>query len=356
MAVTTGGPALPASTARRSPPGWPEVASGKAILREGLLRLPTLPLRHGGCLGPAVVAWQLVGPAEAPVVAALGGISAHRVVHDPEEPDRGWWREMVGPGFPLDTERYCVLGIDYFGGSGASSTPTSGQTDFPIIDAHDQAAAILAVCDQLGIDKLHAIAGASYGGMVGLAFAEMTPERVGHLLCISAAHRSNALATGWRSIQRAIVRHSLTLGDRTGGLMLARALAMTTYRTRAELERRFPVAASLESGRAVFDVERYLLSRGEEYVRQYRPEGFLCLSESIDLQSVDAARIRVPVTLVAIAKDQLVTRDDVRELASKLGGPVTLHELKSEYGHDAFLKERDLLAPAFRAALDGVDP
>jgi homoserine O-acetyltransferase len=328
-------------------------AQDGALLCQGLLGLSRLKLHHGGRLERGIVAWRLAGPADAPIVAALGGISAHRAVHDAETPGAGWWRELVGPGRPLDTDRYGVLGIDWLGGSGCSSAPMPGQVDFPAIDARDQAAALLAVCDKLGIERLHAIAGASYGGMVGLALAELAPARVGRLLVIGAAHRSNALATGWRSIQRTIVRHSLALGDRSGGLAIARALAMTSYRTRAELERRFPVDARFDKGRAVFDVEQYLFSRGSDYARSFRPESFLCLSESIDLHHSDPASIRVPVTLAAIVDDQLVTIDDMRELAAQLGGPATLLELRSEYGHDAFLKERELLAPAFKAALEG---
>jgi homoserine O-acetyltransferase len=169
------------------------------------------------------------------------------------------------------------------------------------------------------------------------------------VLAVSAAHRSNALATGWRSIQRAIVRHGLALGDGAGALALARALAMTTYRTRAEFERRFPQGAAPGSSA----VAQYLLARGAAYAGTTRPECFLCLSESIDRHRVDPARIGVPVHLVAIAEDQLVTPDEIRELAARLAGPVHLSELHSGFGHDAFLKERELLAPPFRAALEG---
>jgi homoserine O-acetyltransferase len=328
-------------------------ASVRPSTSQGLLGVARLPLHGGAVLERGVIAWRLVGPAGAPVVAVLGGISAHRVACDLENPGRGWWRELVGPGRPLDTDRYAVLGIDWLGGAGASSAPMPGQADFPAVDARDQAAALLAVCDGLGIARLHAVAGASYGGMVGLSLAEIAPTRVGTVLAISAAHRSHALATGWRSVQRAIVRHSLALGDGPGGLALARALAMTTYRTRAELERRFPVQGTPGSRSQDFAVGQYLLARGAAYAESTRPECFLCLSESIDRFHADPARIRVPVHLVAIAADQLVTLAEIRELADALGGPAVLHELQSEYGHDAFLKETELLAPAFRAALEG---
>ncbi|MBM5811554.1 MAG: homoserine O-succinyltransferase [Gammaproteobacteria bacterium] len=320
-------------------------------VEQGLLQLPLLELHHGGSLADVTIAWRLAGAPRAPVIAALGGISANRLVFDSDVPERGWWRELVGPGLPLDTTRFRVLGLDWLGGSGETTGPRPGQTDFPRIDARDQAAVLLAVGDALGIGRLHACAGASYGGMVGLALAERAPARVGHVLAISAAHRSNPLATGWRAVQRAIVRHALELGDGPGGLRIARALAMTTYRTRAEFNARFPAGALADGGRAEFPVERYLFARGDEFAARHRPEAFLCLSESIDLHAVDPRRIRTPVTLAAVVEDQLVTADDVRELAARLPAPCRLLELHSRYGHDAFLKERTALAPAFAAAL-----
>lgn len=336
---------MPESTALRVPAtARIPVPAARPVVSQGLLGLPRFRFQVDGRVERAAVAWRLVGPPGAPVVAALGGISAGRTVCDLDEPASGWWSQIAGPGLPLDTNRFAVLGIDWLGGTGASTAPAAGQGDFPAIDARDQARALVAVCDRLNVGRLHAVVGASYGGMVGLAFAEIAPERVGTVLAVSAAHRSNALAAGWRGVQRAIVRHALALGDGRGGLVLARALAMTTYRTRDELERRFPNAA---------DVEQYLLARGEAYAEATRPECFLCLSDSIDRHRVDPARVRVPVHLVAIAEDQLVTPAEIRELAAGLAGPAVLHELHSGYGHDAFLKESELFAPAFRAALEG---
>src|SRR5690606_12177651 len=145
--------------------------------------------------------WRLTGPADAPVVAALGGISAGRAVTDVPG-QQGWWRDIIGQGGALDTCRYRVLGMDFIGGSADSTGPRAGQQDFPAIASQDQAAALCAVLDHLGIEQLAGIIGASYGGMVALAFAQRWPKRVAHIVAISAAHRSNALATGWRSVQR----------------------------------------------------------------------------------------------------------------------------------------------------------
>ena len=161
------------------------------------------------------------------------------------------------------------------------------------------------------------------------------------------------MSTAWRSVQRAIVRYALTHGEGERGLVLARALAMATYRSAREFEERFPGEAELKDGRFVFPVEAYLLSRGEAYAAQYSPEAFVCLSESIDLHQVEPANIRVPTSLVAVIEDQLVPLADMRTLKQSLGGPVELVELSSLYGHDTFLKESQALRQVFTRALSG---
>lgn len=321
---------------------------------EGVLELPgRFPLHHGGSLQDVRVAWRVEGPDGAPVVVALGGISAHRRIYSPAGTRDGWWPELSGPGLPLDAARFRLLGFDFLGGSGSTTGPRAGDDGFPPVSSYDQAALLRALCDGLGIGRLHAIVGASYGGMVALAFAERHPDRVDRILVISAAHRTNPLATAWRSVERETVRFGLAHGDGAGGLRLARALAMATYRTREEFEQRFGGAADIAGTRAVFPVERYLLARGDDYAQRYAPGSFMCLSESIDLHRVEPERIAVPTTLVAVAEDQLVTLDEMRELEGRLAGPRCLYEIHSLFGHDAFLKERAQLEGIFDRVLGG---
>ena len=337
-----------APTALRAAPDAPAPA------REGVLEIPgALSLYHGGRLSDARIAWRLVGAAHAPVVCALGGISANRQVCLTEDPRQGWWSEVVGPGGALDTHSFRVLSFDYLGGSGDSTgpqpaVPASART-FPSISSYDQAEALVRLLDHLGVKSLAAIAGGSYGGMVGLAFAERFPERVGHVITIGAADRSHPLATAWRSVQRHIVGFAAACGQPQEGLRLARALAMTTYRSPEELAARFSGAVARHGERFVFPIEEYLFARGSEYAQRYRAESFLCLSESIDLHRVDAARVFVPTTVVAIREDQLVPLADLRALAARLPRG-RLHEISSIYGHDAFLKESQQLRGIFHAA------
>jgi homoserine O-acetyltransferase/O-succinyltransferase len=322
-------------------------------VREGTLQIPgEMSLYHGGKLADVGIAWRLAGPASAPVVCALGGISATRRVCLTDDPRQGWWSQIAGPDRPLDVNQFRILSFDYLGGSGDSTGPESGAS-FPSISSYDQAEALVRVLDHLGIKSLHAIAGGSYGGMVALAFGELHPERVGHLLIIGASDRAHPMATAWRSVQRQIVRFALDCGRPKDGLQLARALAMSTYRSSEEFSARFNGAPVLDSDRFVFPVESYLFSRGGDYASRYRPEAFLCLSESIDLHRVDSSRVFVPTTVVAIREDQLVPLADMRAMVARL--PVArLHELSSIFGHDAFLKETEQLRRIFAVALESV--
>lgn len=319
-----------------------------AEAREGVLRFAQpLALHHGGQLAQPHLAWRLAGPSDAPVVAALGGISAHRRVFDRERPRAGWWCEVAGPGRALDSTRVRVLGIDYLGGSGESSGPSPGER-FPSLSSYDQAEAVRTLLDHLGIARLRAFVGASYGGMVALAFAERHPQRVEQLLVISAADRAHPMATAWRSVQRRTVRFALSQGRAAEGLELARALAMATYRSPEEFAARFGHVPRAVDGQFVFPIEEYLFARGRDYAARYRPESFLCLSESIDLHAVDATRIDAPTTVVAVREDQLVPLGDLRALAARLPR-ARLQELSSPHGHDAFLKEAGALQPIFQS-------
>jgi len=328
------------------------VPAPEMVVREGILDVPgEVSLYHGGRLTGIRVAWRLVGPANAPVVCALGGISANRRVFDSEEPRKGWWPEVVGPGQALDADRFRVLSFDYLGGSAETTGPTSA-SQFPNISTYDQAELLVRLLNNLGLKSLRAIVGGSYGGMVALAFGERYPERVSRLVVIGAADRTHPMATAWRSVQRQILRFAVECGRPKDGLQLARSLAMSTYRSAEEFEARFNGAPTRDGERFTFPVERYLNARGSDFAERHQPESILCLSESIDLHHVDATRIFVPTTIVAIREDQLVPLTDLRGLAARL--PVArLHEISSIYGHDAFLKESDQLRGIFAAALGG---
>jgi homoserine O-acetyltransferase len=322
-------------------------------IHEGILELAgSRRLHHHGELADVRVAWRMTGPEGAPVVCALGGISAHRRVCLTADPRAGWWGDIAGPGKPLDSNHWRILSFDFLGGSGETTGPAAGSTDFPSISTYDQASLLEQLLDALGIDALRAIAGGSYGGMVGLAFAERYPDRIAKLLVIGASDRAHPMSSAWRSTQRRMVRFAIEAGRPALGLELARALAMTTYRSAEEFAARFDGPAELIAGRFEFPVEQYLAARGRDYAAQHCPESFLCLSESIDLHRVDVARIFVPTTVVGIREDRLVLLGDIRAMVARLQQG-RLHEISSVFGHDAFLKETDQLRSIFANVLGG---
>lgn len=342
-------------------------ASSPAHADEGTVPLGARwPLTHGGTLDGAVVAYRLasLGADDArPVVVALGGISAGRhVTSCAIDPTPGWWEPIVGAGRAIDTTRFRVLSLDYLGGSGRTTGPLrpavwrrdgcGARAPFPSIDTRDQARALVAVLDHLGIDRVHAIVGSSYGGMVALALGTQDAARVDRAVVISAAHAAHPMATALRSVQREVVRLGLETGRSRDAVRLARGLAMTTYRTAEEFAERFDGAPSWTACGPRFPVQDYLDAQGARFADTFSPASFLCLSESIDLHRIDPAAQTRPATLVAVESDVLVPVWQMRALRDALGGPVAFHEIASRFGHDAFLKEVDAVSAIVREALE----
>ncbi len=301
------------------------------------------PKYGSGATVAASVHFTWHGAVGAPTVIVQGGISATRdVARDGERP--GWWEEFVRAHGPVDLARVRVLSIDWL-----SAADLGG--DVAGVSSEDQADALAALLDALGIRRAQAFIGASYGAMVGLAFAARHAHRLGRLVAISGAHRAHPLATAVRAIQREIVRAGLRSGVTVPALSLARQLAMTTYRGAEEFAERFDAEPEFRDGRFRFPVEDYLAHAGEKFVARFDADRYLALSESIDLHRIDPAEVRVPALLIAIDSDRLVPVEDFRDLAARLPHPVVLHEIPSRYGHDAFLKEFARIGALIQPAL-----
>lgn len=269
---------------------------------------------------PVQLRFRLHGNAQGPVIVALGGISANRQV-------QCWWRSLYGHGRCLDPDRVRVLGIDWLDHSG---TPETG------ITTTMQAHALAAVLDHLGIERVRALVGASYGAMVGLAFAQHHGHRLDHLVAISGADRARPASMALRHVQREIIRLGHDTGQTARAVALARALAMTTYRPAKLFDQRFDVGQPDE---ALSEVAGYLDHVGRCFSDNFDAGRYQRLSESLDRHRVDSSCIQVPVDLVSVDSDHLVTPREMARLAAELGPTCRLHRLESPYGHDAFLKE-----------------
>jgi homoserine O-acetyltransferase/O-succinyltransferase len=295
--------------------------------------------------------YELVGERDAPVVVVLGGISATCHVASTED-DRtpGWWDDIVGRGRAIDTRAHRVLGADFLdGGRRADGRPRRTVT------THDQAANVARVLDEIGVSRIHSFVGASYGGMVALAFAERYPDRVDGIVAISAPHEAHPMSTALRALQRRIVELGLDTGRTAEALAIARGLAITTYRSTREFGERFDSLPTEQSANhATFPVEVYLRHHGERFAACWSAERFLALSLSGDLHRVAPSAIRTPTTIVAAEGDAIVPGKQLETLAATIGGPCQLIHLPTTRGHDAFLTEPAAVGEIVRNAL--LDP
>jgi homoserine O-acetyltransferase len=310
-----------------------------AVRGEVLLRLA---LRHAGTRA-LTLRYELVGPAQAPVVLLAGGISATRhVAANAVFAERGWAEGLVGAGRTLDPATRRILAFDFVGADGTVDAP---------IDTADQADAAAALLDVLGIARLQAYVGYSYGALVGLQLGALHPRRLARLVAVSGAHRPHPYAAAWRALQRRAVALGQLQCAEAQGLALARQFAMLSYRTLEEFGERFDAPAEVVHGRVRVAAEDYLDAAGAHYVARTPPNAFLRLSESIDLHRVEPSAVAVPTLVVAVEGDRLVPLADLVNLVEGLGTRGSLRVLRSPYGHDAFLKEHDRIDAILASAL-----
>ncbi len=300
-------------------------------------------LENGDGLAVDRIRARLYGRADKPLLIVLGGISASRFIADGPDKSAGWWSPLIGPNAAIDLNRFQVLGLEFAPGNDQDDDDEEdGPT--PRITSFDQAERIKALLAHLGVQRVAAIIGSSYGGMVALAFAQKYPHAIGAQCIISAAHQPFAMGVAWRGIQRRIVRMALQAGQGGEGLKLARQLAMTSYRSAEEFDQRF-TGRLTGTAPERFDVCDYLIACGDKFAATMPARRFLALSESLDLHKAEPESISAPTLLIASRSDQLVPPAQMQDLQSRLGGPATLTIINSLYGHDAFLKETEALAP-----------
>lgn len=301
--------------------------------------------RYGDGTAAVEVRYLWAGAPGAPTVIVQGGISADRdVCASAEHTSPGWWESQVGAGRAIDLDRVRVLAIDWLDADDLGA---------PSVSSEDQADALAALLDALGISRVEAFVGASYGAMVGLAFAARHGARLGRLVALAGAHRPHPYATAQRAVQRGIVKLGIENGCVDEALSLARQLALTTYRSGEEIGRRFAGGAEFQDGRFRLPVEGWLQHHGRRFVVRFDARRYLALSESIDLHDIDPRSVRVPTTLIGFASDRLVPLSDLCALQQRLGAAASLDVVETRYGHDGFLKEHERLAPLLREALPG---
>ncbi|MEM8772915.1 MAG: homoserine O-succinyltransferase [Pseudomonadota bacterium] len=287
-------------------------------------------LESGEFLSKPYLRLRVHGDLRQPALAVAGGISAGRAIADTQT-EKGWWRDVAGSGRSLDPETFCIVSFDFL--------PNDGETARRITTL-DQARALDAALDHLGVERLHAFVGASYGGMAALSFAAAFPSRIQCLVSLCAAEKPHPFGTALRGVQRRIIEFAIESGRAGEGVSLARQLAMASYRSPKEFESRFAADNRLQGETS--EVCDYLTARGSVY--QMNPQRYLTLSHSIDSHWVELDRIAAPTLFIAAQGDQLAPPSDIRRCASAVARARYV-EIASSYGHDAFLKESAAIGP-----------
>jgi len=282
-----------------------------------------------------------------------------------------WWTPLIGPGRALDTRRVGVLCANLLGGRYGSTGPTSVDpatgapfgVAFPVLTARDEARALWALADRLGIGRFALVTGGSLGGMIAQEVALERPDAVGHLLPMAAPAATGAMAIAWNHIQLELIDR---LGDE--GLAFARQLAMTTYRSEDDFDGRFGREREAD-GR--FSISSYLDHQGDKLLGRFDPDTYRVLVGVMDGHDVGRDRGGITaayralassgtaVTGIGIPGDILYGPDQVRALvdhAAAAGVDATYREIRSSKGHDAFLIEWDQLTEIVGDALaDGIE-
>ncbi|NDY84196.1 homoserine O-acetyltransferase [Orrella sp. NBD-18] len=299
----------------------------------------------------------------------VAGISA-------ENPDDiGWWDNMVGPGKPVDTDVFFVIGINNlgscFGSTGpASIRPETGQpwgADFPVLTVEDWVAAQARVADRLGIERFAAVMGGSLGGMQALSWSIILPHRVAHCVVIASTPRLSAQNIAFNEVaRRAIITDPQFHGGHyyahntvpKHGLSVARMVGHITYLSDDDMAEKFgrtqrePAAGGdYHYGYGVeFEVESYLRYQGEKFSRYFDANTYLLITRALDYfdpareTDGDLARALNPAKadylLVSFTTDWRFAPERSREIVRALlqnGQPVTYAEIDAPHGHDAFL-------------------
>jgi len=352
-------------------------------------------MKRGGELHDARIAyetWGTLNDARDNAILILTGLSpdAHAAANDANS-EAGWWEAMLGPGKPIDSNRWFVICVNSLGSCKGSTGPASinPQTtqpyrlDFPHLSVEDGADAAFHVVRGLGIDRLACIIGNSMGGMTALAFLLRHPGTARTHINISGAARALPFSIAIRSLQREAIRldPAWNNGDYDdthypeSGMRMARKLGVITYRSALEWDGRFG-RVRLESDRRgdedpfglEFEVERYLEGHARRFVRNFDPNCYLYLSRSMDWFDLGEtaggdvrnglAQIRLDKALaIGVQTDILFPLQQQQQIAEGLragGADASFVPLASRQGHDAFLVDIDRFGPAVRHFLDGL--
>jgi len=351
----------------------------------------SLSMKKGGVLPSYTLAyetWGELNQERSNAVLILSGLSpsAHAASSE-KDPSPGWWENMIGPGAPIDTNRFHVIALNSLGSCKGSTGPASVnpetgkpyRVDFPDLCVEDIAESAHSLVEHLGIKQLCTMVGPSMGGMSALAYLQKYPKGARHFLTISSSPNSAPFSIAIRSLQRELIVSDLAWNEGNytedqwpvKGMRMARKLGMLSYRSSEEWRTRFGRRKQdyfpTELFGMNYEVESYLEAAARRFVRSFDPCSYLYLSRAMDWFNVADDYSDLPSALaginlktacvIGVETDILFPAYQQKEIADALrsnGIDTSFANLESLMGHDAFLVDHEHFNPHIVAYFDRI--
>ncbi len=338
-----------------------------------------LTLKSGAVLGQYELAYETYGTLNAQrnnavLVCHALNASHHVAGYYADKPEEvGWWDNMIGPGKPLDTSRFFVLGVNNLGGCHGSTGPQSINPrtglpwggDFPLMTVEDWVNAQARLADRLGIECFAAVMGGSLGGMQCLQWSVSYPQRTLHALVIACAPNLSAQNIAFNEVARQAILTDPDFNegnyDAHGvkprrGLRVARMVGHITYLSDDEMANKFGRHLKQEKENynfdADFEIESYLRYQGDKFARYFDANTYLRITKALDYfdpalayggnLALALAPARAAFLVISFSTDWRFAPERSRQIVQALlknNRDVTYAEIDAPHGHDAFLLE-----------------
>ncbi len=336
-----------------------------------------LPLQSGAALADYTLVYETYGTLNADrsnaVLVCHALNASHHVAgsYEGKPKSEGWWNNMVGPGKPLDTDRFFVIGVNNLGSCFGSTgpmhnNPATGKpygASFPVVTVEDWVHAQARLADRLGIQKFAAVMGGSLGGMQALAWSMLYPNRIAHSLVIASTPKLSAQNIAFNDVARQAILTDPDYHDGDfyahgvvpkRGLRVARMIGHITYLSDDDMAEKFGRDlrnADYQFGYGVdFEIESYLRYQGDKFSEYFDANTYLLITKALDYfdparthdGELDAAlaNTQAEFLVVSFTTDWRFAPDRSREIVQALVNNqrrVTYAEIDAPHGHDAFL-------------------
>ncbi|GIO26769.1 homoserine O-acetyltransferase MetX [Ornithinibacillus bavariensis] len=336
----------------------------------GTVAIGPIQLESGETLTQAVLAYEWVGPADAPVILVCHALTGnHITVGNPEEP--GWWNGLIGTGQSVDTDYYQVITFNVLGGCNGSTGPTSinpttrkqYRAAFPKITIRDMVHAQYLALQNLGVKKLYAIIGGSLGGMQALEWGLLYPCFMEKLIVLAVTPTLSNYGIAYNHIAEEAIkadpnwnRGNYSFSENIRGLEIARMIGMVTYRSPVLFEERFK---RLKDGE-LFEIASYLNYQGEKLAKRFDANSYITLLQAMNSHDIRRSRgnlrktcesFQCDILAIGYEHDLIYEPKVIREFASYTPN-CSYHLVQTSFGHDGFLTEYPKWGKAVKTFLD----